>query len=760
MSQGGDEREEDRGGSLDDLAFDALSAPSAEAGAGAVGEAEPTETVAAHCDRLNLDVPARIRVFQSVCRAVHQAHQKGLVFGDLNPSRLRIAADGSPVVPTAREDESANGGIGEWASPERVMGDPPTIAGDVHALGALLYELLSGRRPYRVDYDDPAALAEAIVDQAPERPSRAARGLRRRIGTDLDLIVGRAMFKEPERRYASAAELADDLDRYLARLPVLARRSSEFYRVGLFLKRRKWIVPAVALLVLGAIAGVVEGIHRHRTVRLERDRAERSRLATREALAGSLARLAEEPAPGDDPGVLRRDLLVDLARYYDDFLATDADAADLAELADARTRSAVIARALGHHDDAAARFRNAVDLWRTVVAERPGDFDSARQLAESQAELGRTLDSGEGSEGPETDEALEALKSARKLLTALADAHPESSPLRRELARALHDEARIQKRRGADAALGSIRKAVKLWEELAWEAPTDLDARLSLASALGLQAQIEEGRPEGPAAALKTLERAVEVLSEEAEAPNAPPRLAFELAKRLNDLASLERTTGASSSALSHAGRASELLETLSQAFPTEADYRAELALSHNLLAELHRGRGERTKALEFARKARETLERLMAEEPDDPGHPINLATTWQLIGRLDGQARRNAEALQAFQRAIDLLEGRKELDGSSSYALACNLSLGLSLVGAKDGAGPLDDDDPTLSPADKLRREIYAERAVEVLGQAIAKGFDNLELYRADPALDPLRSRHEFRKLLDELASKKSAGS
>jgi len=757
MTQGGDEREEDRGGSLDDLALDALSAPAAAAAAEAAGETEPTETVEAYCDRLKLDVPARIRVFQAVCRAVHRAHQRGLIFGDLNPSRLRMMADGSPLISSTSDGESANVEINEWSSPERVMGETPTTAADIYALGVLLYELLAGRRPYRVDYDDPAELAEAIAEQAPERPSRAARGLGRRMGTDLDLIVGRALFKEPERRYASAAELADDLDRYLARIPVLARRPSEFYRAVLFLKRRKWVAPALALLVLGAIAGVVEGIHRYQAVRLERDRAERSRLAAREALAGGLTRLAEEPNVGDDPGALRRDQLANLARYYDDFLAASAEATDLGELADARTRSAVIARALGDRADAAARFRNAVDLWKSVVSERPGDFESARRLAEAQAELGRTLDPGEKDGGPEAAEALRALESARKLLTALADAHPESSPPRRELARTLRDEARIQRRRGAsDEALGSIRGAVRLLEELTWEAPNDIDIRMALASSLGLMARIEEGSPEGPVAALKTLGRAVEVLSDKANAPNAPPRLAFELAKRLNDLASLERTTGATKAALPHASRASKLLEALSQAFSAETDYRAELALAYNLLAELRRGLGERAKAQELAGKARELLERLIKEEPDDPGHPLALATTWQLLGRLSGQARRNAEALQAFQRAIDLLEGRKELDGPSNYALACNLSLGLSLVGAKDGARPLDEDDPALSPSEKLRRQIYADRAVEVLGQAVAKGFDNAQLYRTDPALDPLRSRADFKKLLAKLAAKR----
>lgn len=736
---------------MDDLALDALSAPSDQT----AGEPEPSGPIVAYCDSLGFDVSGRIRLFQKTCRAVHQSHQRGVIFGDLSPSTLAITADGSPVVPAARKVESASHDINEWSSPERVMGEPATTAADIYALGVLLYELLVGRRPYRVDYDDVAALAEAIIEQAPERPSRAAKGTERRIGTDLDLIVGRALQKDHEQRYASAAELADDLDRHLERLPVLARRSSELYRMLLLLKRQKWIVLVALLFMAGGVAGVVEGVGRHRAVWMERDRAERERLAAAEAMAGSLARLAEEPKVGDDPRVLRRDLLTDLGRYFDGFLASDSGA-DRAELADARTQSALVARALGDRTAAVSRLREAVNDWNLALAARPGDPTIFRRLAETQAELGRTLDSGEGEkdQGAETVEALSNFEEARKLLVALADDNPQSIAPRRDLAGILRDEARLQRRNGADAALGSIRRAVKLFEELSWEEPDDVDLRLALASSLGEMARIEEEGPHGPAVARKTLSRAVEVLSDEVKAPGAAPRLAFELAKRLNDLAALEQTGGMAKPALAHAVQASELLGALSQTFPTEPEFRAELALAYNLQGELRWGLGDRNQAREMADKARELLERLIKEEPDDPGHPLDLATTWRLIGRLAGQSRRNREALAAFQRAIDLLEGRKELDGPNAYALAGNLALGLSLVGAKDGARPPDDDDPALSPTEKLRREVYANRAVEALGQAVAQGFDDLELYRTDPALDSLRSRADFKKLLVKLGA------
>lgn len=750
MSQGDDDRREDQGDSLDDLALDALSAPSEEA----AGEAEPSEPIVAHCDSLKFDVPGRIRAFQKVCRAVHQRHQNGLIFGGLGPSTLTITADGSPSLPTARDHDSASHDINEWSSPERVMGEPATIASDVYALGVLLYELLTGRRPYRVDYGDIDALAEAIAEQAPERPSLAAKGTGRKIGTDLDLIVGRALQKEPEQRYASAAELADDLDRYLERLPVLARRHSELYRVGLLLKRQKWIVVVLLLFMAGAVAGVVEGIDRYHALRVKRDRTERYRGWATQTLDKTLDRVIVEPKLGDDPRALRRGLLEDLGRYYDSFTSGSLWI-DAIERANARTRWGLINRELGDRDEAISGLSGVVTYWGWIADQDPGNPELLRRLAEARIELGRTLDSGDEDRGAETVDALSNFEEARKLLVSLADADPQSIPLRRDLAGVLRDEARIQSRSQADAALGSIRKAAKLGEELVWEAPNDVELRLALASSLGLMARIEEEGPDGPVAARKSLSRSVEVLADEVDAPGAPPWLAFELAKRLNDLAALEQTVGTAKAALSHAVRASELLDALSQTFPTEPDFRAELALSHNLQGESRRGLGDRAKAQESADKARELLERLIKEEPDDPGHPLDLAAAWRLTGRLAGQERRNREALGAFQRAIDLLEGRKDLDGPSAYALAGDLALGLSLVGAKDGARPPGDDDPALSPAEKLRREVYAKRAVEALGQAAAQGFDDLQLYRTDPALDPLRSRADFKELLAKLGEK-----
>jgi serine/threonine-protein kinase len=115
----------------------------------------------------------------------------------------------------------------DYASPEQIVGDPVTIRTDVYSLGAVLYELLSGARPHRIEKCTPLALERAICLDETLPPSvaaaRADRDLSRRLEGDLDNIILRAMQKQPERRYASVEHFADDLNRYLEHRPVLAR---------------------------------------------------------------------------------------------------------------------------------------------------------------------------------------------------------------------------------------------------------------------------------------------------------------------------------------------------------------------------------------------------------------------------------------------------------------------------------------------------------------------------------------------------------
>src|SRR5690606_5598409 len=156
----------------------------------------------------------------------------------------------------------------EYASPEQVRGDPLSTTSDGYALGVVLYELLAGRRPYRLTSSSPGEIARVVCEQDPEPPSTAvARGsdgapslaevsaarhttpdrLRAELRGDLDAIVLMAWRKEPGRRYGSAALLAQDIDRASTGMPVLARPGTRAYRTRKFLRRHRVVVAASAL---------------------------------------------------------------------------------------------------------------------------------------------------------------------------------------------------------------------------------------------------------------------------------------------------------------------------------------------------------------------------------------------------------------------------------------------------------------------------------------------------------------------------------
>ena len=150
-----------------------------------------------------------------------------------------------------------------YASPEQIRGDAITTAVDVYALGVLLYHLLTGHSPYRVTTSLPHEVARAICEQDPEPPSRVARPAS--LDADLDTIVLKALQKDPERRYTSVLQFAEDIQRHLDSRPVLARRDSATYRIRKFAARHRLGVAVAGLAVNGVAGGRWDTVDRKST---------------------------------------------------------------------------------------------------------------------------------------------------------------------------------------------------------------------------------------------------------------------------------------------------------------------------------------------------------------------------------------------------------------------------------------------------------------------------------------------------------------
>ena len=453
-------------------------------------------TLTDFCDRQSLGIEDRLRLFLQVCDAVRFAHQNLVVHRDLKPGNILVTAteDDDPgrvqlldfgiaklldpgvlglTVAATRSEMRVM--TPEYAAPEQVRGEAITTGTDVYALGVVLYELLTGERPYQLGGLSASEIERRVCETVPVRPSTAAtsrtsaEGRQRRLRGDLDNIVMKALRKEPKRRYASVEALADDVTRYLAGHPVTARPDTVGYRLSKFVRRNRLGVGAAALIATLVVAfGLVMAVQatrladHARELEQERDRVRRQ-VETTSRVQGLVSELfrAFDPNEGvGDPGERLRETS---RRIVEDL---EGEGEIQAQLLD---ELVVIYANLGFYETSLETARESLDVRRRTFPA--GDPAIARGRHRLGGALYRASRFGEAE--IEVRSALETLRPA------LGDDHPE-------VADALNRLALVQRSLGRSRdAEATVREALAIYRRVHGERHAKTaDALSNLASVL------------------------------------------------------------------------------------------------------------------------------------------------------------------------------------------------------------------------------------------------------------------------------------
>ncbi|MGH8308897.1 MAG: protein kinase domain-containing protein, partial [Steroidobacteraceae bacterium] len=249
-------------------------------------------TLTEYCRSRGSDLAERLSLFQQVCSIVAYAHRNLVVHRDLKPQNILVHPDGRVRLldfgiakllgDGAAADVTRAPMTPDYAAPEQLTGQAVTTTTDVFALGVLLFELLTGDRPWRNEGLPVASAVKLLLDEPAPLPSHVAGKVSdpslaaRRLKGDLDAIVSKCLRKEPEHRYSSVEALRADIERHLRHEPVLAREHARRYVLGRFLRRYRWPVVATAAIVASLAAGLIGVLWQAERVALERDIAQRA----------------------------------------------------------------------------------------------------------------------------------------------------------------------------------------------------------------------------------------------------------------------------------------------------------------------------------------------------------------------------------------------------------------------------------------------------------------------------------------------------
>ena len=698
------------------------------------------------CNINQLDLNSRLDLFRKVCSTVNFAHRNLIVHRDLKPSNILVNEDGNPKLLDfgiskilSAEFEQINSAtvtkLGVmtpgYASPEQLQSKSVTTATDIYSLGVILYELLSGHRPFESKENNLKEIYQAVLETEPVPPSAAIAdgGVRNaeskkkaephiqntnnqnqktnphsafripQLKGDLDNIILKALRKEPERRYSSAENFAEDLHRHQRGLPVTARPNTFSYRAEKFFKRNKAGVIGGVLILLTIIAGIIATLWQARVAQAERVKAEKR--------FGDVRKLANS-------------YLFEVFPEIEDLKGS------------LKARQKILNTAFEYLD--------------SLSKESEGDLELQGELATAYEKIGEVQGAVNITNMGDINGALESYKKAQRLRESAFAAAPENPVVKEALAKNYQVYAQtIQWNIDTAGAAEFYEKAIKLRRELVAQDPISLTFRNRLAVLLSDSAAIPLLNIENQKAAQKLDESAAilrDILKTNPDhfySQKAYPRV-------LRAYSNLKSNTGDFDGALRDLAQSAVLTDELIKSKPEDASLKRTAWLNDFSACEVYAAKRDGKKIVEICLKTVDFNLKALETEPDEAFAMYDLAISYYEIARgyrLSGDANHSIEYAQKAFDIISKLD--KTAPGTNDYQRV------LAITETEIAEAELSLNQPEMALENLQKAQAKLEKVVETDNSVTAYQAELASVYRSLAAVYNKKDKSKAAAFIDK---------